>query len=197
MEHARRSGLAPILTAAARRHGLRPELLLAVASRESHIGQMPPLAPDWTGDRGHGRGVLQVDDRWHSEFTSRTRNDDHLAHADYGAALLARFVRQYGGDVRKGLAAYNSGPGNVNRAIRERRSPEHYTTGRDYATDTLARAQVIARLSGGGTATAGVNWGATAAVAGAVAFILDPTFGALTGVSMGLLAKAQADGLIS
>lgn len=197
--HARATGLDRILSAAAREHGVRADILLAVASRESHLGQQPPLRADWTGDGGHGRGLMQIDDRWHADFVRSHRNDDHAANARYAARLLASNLRRYRGDYVKALAAYNAGPGNVDRALREGRSAEHYTTGRDYATDVLARARVIAAMVGGVAASTGSSpdWSTAAMFAAGVGLLFDPTLGALSGVALGLLSRAQSQGLIS
>ena len=194
LAHARRTGLDRIVTAAAKRHGVRADVLLAVASRESHMGMMPPLARDWTGDRGHGRGVFQIDDRWHPEFVRAHRNDDHTAHADYAARFLKKLLGQFGGRYDHALAAYNAGPGNVRKALAQKLPAEHYTTGRDYATDVLARARAVvaagAAPPSSGTLPAGF-WPLAATSVGAVSFFLNPGFGALAGVSLGLMALSQ------
>ena len=199
LAHARAIGLDRVIASAAARHGVRADVLTAIGSRESHLGQMPPLARDWTGDRGHGRGVFQIDDRWHGPFVRGHANDDHAAHADYAARFLKRLVTRYGGDYVRALAAYNAGPGNVDKALRQGRSAEHYTTGGDYATDVLARARIVAGGSAGGAAASsgllssrGPNWSVLASAVGAAAFFINPTAGALTGVSLGLLAYAQS-----
>lgn len=197
--HARATGLDRVIRAAARRHGVREDVALALASRESHIGQMPPLRADWTGDGGHGRGVMQVDDRWHQAFVRSHRNDDHAAHADYALGLLAQNLRALRNDYPAALAAYNGGPGRVRQALAAGRHPDTVTTGGDYSTDVLARARVVSAALGGVAASSGrsPDWGSTAMIAGGVALVLDPTLGALSGIALGLLAKAQAEGRIS
>ena len=46
---------------AERAQDLPPGLLLAIASSETNCRNM-------VVDGGHGRGVFQIDDRWHTDF---------------------------------------------------------------------------------------------------------------------------------
>lgn len=201
VEHARRSGLLPLFEASCRRHGVALALALALASRESHIGQRPPLTSAWASANGEDVGVMQLNRRAHPVFTSSHRNDDHAANIEYGVRYLASLLRRFPRNAAAAVAAYNAGPGRVNSAVRAGRSPDSVTTGGDYAADVLERAASI----GGRTTSAArgaspgpaLSWGTVGMVAGAVGVLLDPTLGALSGLGLGVLAKAQADGRLA
>jgi hypothetical protein len=60
------------------------------------------------GDRGHGHGVFQIDDRWHA-FASTPSAMDPAKNADYAAGMLSGLLKRYGGNVREALSAYNAG----------------------------------------------------------------------------------------
>lgn len=100
-------GFAPQIAAAARRHGLDPDLLAAVAAQETG-GPGSNSGHNIVGDGGHGRGIFQIDDRWHP-FASTLAAMDPEKNADYAAGMLAGLLKRYGGNVREALSAYNSG----------------------------------------------------------------------------------------
>src|SRR5215475_12760651 len=56
---------APQIASAARRHGLDPDLLAAVAAQETG-GPGTNAGRNVVGDGGHGHGLFQIDDRWHA-----------------------------------------------------------------------------------------------------------------------------------
>lgn len=95
------------ITAAARRHAVDPELLAAVAAQETG-GPDSNSGRNVIGDGGHGHGLFQIDDRWHPfAQTADAMNPDR--NADYAAGMLAGLLKQYGGNVREALSAYNAG----------------------------------------------------------------------------------------
>lgn len=98
---------APQIAGAARRHGLDPELLAAVAAQETG-GPGANAGRNIVGDGGHGHGVFQIDDRWHA-FASTPDAMDPAKNADYAAGMLSGLLKQYGGDVNEALSAYNAG----------------------------------------------------------------------------------------
>jgi soluble lytic murein transglycosylase-like protein len=98
---------APEITAAARRHGLDPGLLAAVAAQETG-GPDTNAGHNIVGDGGHGRGLFQIDDRWH-EFASSPAAMDPAQNADYAAGMLSGLLKRYGGNAREALSAYNTG----------------------------------------------------------------------------------------
>src|SRR5215218_1136782 len=64
LERARREGIVEACLAAEQRAGLPRGLLVAIASRESHCRNV-------AGGSGHGRGVFQIDDRYHGDWLTR------------------------------------------------------------------------------------------------------------------------------
>ncbi|WHI47559.1 peptidoglycan-binding protein [Microbulbifer sp. JMSA004] len=117
-----------------------PALLAALASRESRAGNV--LDKDGTGDKGHGWGVMQVDNRHHNPRGGPYSID----HIEQATEIFVRFRRQVqekrpeweDKDVLKGaVVAYNSGVSNVQTIKRM----DVGTTGNDYGNDVIARAQ--------------------------------------------------------
>lgn len=98
--------------------GLPLAVLAGMGSQESRWGlALVPKGPTGTGDHGHGRGLLQVDDRWHLQHVSSGDWQLPHKHIPYAAALLrqnidgfARATQQEGLTLlRAGVAAYNKG----------------------------------------------------------------------------------------
>ena len=98
---------APQIAAAAARHHLDPRLLAAVAAQETG-GPGSDSGRNVVGDGGHGRGIFQIDDRWHA-FARGPGAMDPAQNAEYAAGLLASHLDRYGGDVRAALSTYNAG----------------------------------------------------------------------------------------
>lgn len=95
------------IAAAARAHGLDPALLAAVAAQETG-GPGSNSGANIVGDGGHGRGLFQIDDRYHA-FASSPAAMDPAQNADYAAGLLSHLIAQNGGNVHAALSAYNAG----------------------------------------------------------------------------------------
>ncbi|HEY1680188.1 MAG TPA: transglycosylase SLT domain-containing protein [Candidatus Tumulicola sp.] len=95
------------IAGAARKHGLNPELLAAVAAQETG-GPGSNAGRNIVGDGGHGRGVFQIDDRWH-DFAKTPEAMDPQDNADYAAGMISGLLKRYGGNVHEALSAYNAG----------------------------------------------------------------------------------------
>lgn len=140
---------------------LDPLLVLSVMDRESLGGDaLTPKGPSGTGDHGHGRGLMQVDDRAHKGFVAAVDDlgrplwQDPAVNVLYGCRLLRRLIDSLDGYEAGALAAYNAGLGRV-RSVLARvpvdATDEHrlvmvdsVTTGQDYARDVLSRRERFA-----------------------------------------------------
>lgn len=138
--------------------GTCPWLIAAIMDRESLGGAaLKPRGPAGTGDSGHGRGLMQIDDRSHLDFI---RADFDAAEGAplwtmpafnvlYGAELLAKNTRAFLGDTRAAIAAYNAGRGRVSKVLRAlpagspaetvQAALDRVTTGGQYVTNVLAK----------------------------------------------------------
>jgi soluble lytic murein transglycosylase-like protein len=142
--------------------GIPPEVLAAIMSRESGGGlYLKPKGPSGTGDSGHGRGLMQIDDRSHS-FARGSQWKDPQANINYGAKLLADYKTAaiqkgvFAGDALKvALAGYNCGIGRAVSSYKSTKNPDKYTTGHDYSADVLARSRLFARDFGGALTASG------------------------------------------
>ena len=116
---------------------------------------------DIVGDKGHGRGLFQIDDRFHADWlaahgapgaATTPRVEDA---AEFAASMLASnlaFGSQNGvtgrDRIRFACSAYNAGPGG---ALEGHRSGDcdRKTTGGDYGRDVLERLGAIQPRKGG------------------------------------------------
>lgn len=140
IDNARANGLYAHLEIAASMSDLPLAFLLAIASRETAIRNI-------SGDGGHGRGVMQVDDRYHHI----ARVTDFKGHPEvlirYGCRMLAdniawarRFRPGFKPEqhLKMAAAAYNCGRGGVIKAL-PTGDCDARTTGKDYGADVLKR----------------------------------------------------------
>ena len=98
---------APQIAAAASKYRLDPKLLAAVAAQETG-GPSSNGGRNVVGDGGHGHGLFQIDDRFHT-FARTPAAMDPAANADYAGHMISGLLQRYGGNVRKALSAYNAG----------------------------------------------------------------------------------------
>jgi len=149
LEGARRNGLVAVCIAAEQGARLSRGLLLAVASRESGCRNI-------VGDHGHGRGVFQIDDRFHGDWLRRQGAlapgavPSAAAGARYAAGLLRANLDE---GARRGLvgrrrlkfalSAYNAGVGGAWIGLSERGDSDAETTGVDYGADVMRRLERV------------------------------------------------------
>ncbi len=152
---------------AANQFGFPASLLAGIGSRESRWGlALQPVGPAGTGDAvgrrfpsrfrelalppdgGFGRGLMQIDFDAH-EFARTGNWKDPRENIMYGVSVLRDnrdfFTRREPslsgiGLLQAAVAGYNTGAGNVLKAIRDQRDIDYYTAGRNYSKDTLDRA---------------------------------------------------------
>ncbi|TYP92091.1 Transglycosylase SLT domain-containing protein [Fodinibius salinus] len=154
---ARINGLLQYFRQAARRWNIPVEILLAVASRETQIGTNRfYLNNNFTGRDGHGKGIMQIDDRFHN-FARITAPNDHRAMINHGAQFLSDLKKRFG-NMKDALSAYNAGPSAVMKAYMQGVDPDSKTTGGNYSRDVLRRAQLIKDQLGITTETAAFNY---------------------------------------
>lgn len=149
LDEIERRGYESMIKAAAADFGFQPSLIGGIGSRESFWGLiLNPPGPGGTGDNGHGRGLMQIDDRAFPDWIATGQWRQPEKNIRFGCKVLAdnrRFFESRlagSGDlfVRATVASYNAGPGNVIKAIRDGDDPDSRTTGRDYSRDVLDRA---------------------------------------------------------
>jgi hypothetical protein len=155
------------IVAAAGSFGLPPAVIVALGSRESRWGlALSPKGPSGTNDftprpflgthrdgplppdgHGFGRGLMQVDYDAHA-FARKSAWREPDANVRYACEVLIelrpvlrrRTVLHGEGLLRAMLAAYNCGPDNVLRGVRQGLDLDFYTAGRDYSREILNRA---------------------------------------------------------
>ena len=129
---------------AARRFKLPPELLAAIASRESRCGNTHLLVNGW-GDHGNAFGIMQVDKNYHT-VAGAGSDPASQEHINQATGILAGYIHQVrqkhsswddSSVLEGGCVAYNSGVDNV----RTKERMNGGTTGDDYGADVIARAQ--------------------------------------------------------
>lgn len=139
-----------IVKKVAAKYEIPASVIAGIGSRESHWGMaLTPPGPGGTGDGGHGRGIMQVDDRWHVDFIQSGKWADATENIIYGCAVLKNsmnlFVKRLNWKMSKsllrgGIAGYNCGPSRALKAYENGYDFDYYTTGRDYSRNVLERA---------------------------------------------------------
>lgn len=115
-----------------------PELILALGDRESNLGTA--LDKNGLGDHGNGCGVWQIDRRYHGDFVASVNcATDHERIARYGVENVLIPYYEELGDMTQAIAAYNAGTSSVKKAVRNGKSPDAVTTGRNYSADVISR----------------------------------------------------------
>src|SRR3954453_15549721 len=151
---ARSRGWLQPIAKAEKRHKLPQGMLLAIAPRETNM-------QDIVGDGGHGRGLFQIDDRFHGDWLAKhgargAGTTPRLKDAaEYAASMLAANVsyarqKKVGEDqqVRFSASAYNAGCGGAFSGFQSGDCDKR-TTGGDYGSDVLERLAAIQGRNGG------------------------------------------------
>ena len=142
--------LLPLVERSARAHHVSPALLLAIMDRETGdphrigFGGRDPAVSN-----GSDFGLMQINRAAHPDFFAHHDWRDPAANIDYGAGVIAADLRHYDGDVTRAAAAYNAGPGSVDRALAAGRSADSVTAGGDYGSDVARRFEHFRHLLGG------------------------------------------------
>lgn len=87
-------------------YGINPAIIIAMAYKES------TYRADAIGDGGNSYGLLQIQPKWHYKRMQKLGCTDLLdPYQNVVVAIdyLAEQIERYGGDVAKGLTAYNRG----------------------------------------------------------------------------------------
>jgi hypothetical protein len=121
------SGLRALATATAKRHGLDPALVLAVVSVESGF------RPRAISPKG-AQGLMQLMPGTAKDLGVKDALDP-AANLDGGTRHLNALLRQYDGDLKRALAAYNAGAG----AVKRHGGVPPYRETRDYVQKVLER----------------------------------------------------------
>lgn len=147
-------GWLEIFKLAAEEFSFPVEVLIAIGSRETNLD---PKYQKVTGDGGNGHSIMQIDIRSYPEFCeSGAWKDIHLA-IPYGARVLDEKRKQV--RTAKGIpedkvleiaiAGYNCGATRAINNFRSGRPIDSSTTGKDYSSDVLKRAEYFKqRLAG-------------------------------------------------
>ena len=114
VRYADKQGWIRYFRTAGQREDLSPALIMAVGSRESRLGKA--LGPTCKGDVGNAWGIMQIDRRFHSDWTSRHDPCNHRAVIFKGAEILREEI-DYFGQLRPGLASYNASRDSVQKAL--------------------------------------------------------------------------------
>ena len=138
------NGLGDLLIHAAIRHGVPPDYIIAVGSRETNL-------KNEEGDGGHGIGIIQIDIRFHeiARIAKETGlwSSDPAPLIDYGAKLLAADLEhcrklwpELSPDqhLKITASAYNAGFGGAKLGVAHGNSDLH-TAGHNYGVDVMKR----------------------------------------------------------
>jgi hypothetical protein len=89
--------------------GVSPFLIAALMEQESNYGlALSPPGPTGTGDKGHGHGLMQIDDRSHQKFLARKAPDGTplwqipLENIRYGVKVLKDTLRYFRNQPKTG-----------------------------------------------------------------------------------------------
>ncbi|XP_056462095.1 lysozyme g-like isoform X2 [Gadus chalcogrammus] len=129
----------------ARRHDVDPALIAAIISRETRGGADISGNNGWCR-RGVGFGLMQVDKDAHKSLRGAWNSETHL---DQATGILVDIIKEVQRDrpswsrekqLKGAIAYYNMGSNVLNYE-----NVDYLTTGNDYSSDVVARAQFYKR----------------------------------------------------
>src|SRR5919205_2876607 len=123
-----------LVQAAARKYGIKPSLLAAVAQTESGFN---PHAQSHAG----AKGLMQLMDGT-ARGLGITDSFDPAQSLDGGARFLSGLLKQFNGDARLALAAYNAGP----VAVKKYGGIPPYQETQRYVPKVLTQADAFRRI---------------------------------------------------
>jgi Putative peptidoglycan binding domain/Transglycosylase SLT domain len=150
-------GYEALIKSLASKFGLPAAIIAGIGSRESNWGlALVPQGPTGTGDGGHGRGLMQIDDGAFPAWIATGRWTDAHDNIQKGCEVLADnfdFFNNKLGNAgslvqQAAIAAYNAGGGRVLQDILNGFSPDQSTAGHDYSRDVLDRAGWYRKFAG-------------------------------------------------
>jgi len=133
--------------------GVAPELIFAIGDQETRWGTNPLCKPPGnacTGDNGHGRGLMQIDDRSNADWLRANDWTDPETNIRRGVQILlgkkAYLKSRVPADLlpRACVAAYNAGEGNVAKSIAAGEDVDSKTAGRNYSARVLSSMSTVA-----------------------------------------------------
>lgn len=126
--------------------GVAPELIYAIGETETNWGTNPlckPKGAACTGDNGHGRGLMQIDDRSNAEWLRNNDWTDPVVNIRRGVEILRQKRAYLKSRVpetllpRACIAAYNCGEGNAAKSFREGKDVDARTAHGNYSRRVL------------------------------------------------------------
>jgi len=98
--------------------------------------------PAWAGAQvaGWGYGLGQIDFMSFKDWLASNNWKDPIINIRKSGEIFSKNLSSLNGDVRRAIAAYNAGVGRISKVDPED-DPDRFTTGGDYSSDVIARAQ--------------------------------------------------------
>lgn len=119
----------PMAQEANRKHGLPPGLMESLLYQESRY-RTDIISGELKSGAG-AEGIAQIVPKWHPGIDTM----NPATSIDYAASYVAKLLKKYG-NIEDALAAYNWGPGNMDKYGKEGKRPEET---RNYITGIMGR----------------------------------------------------------
>lgn len=139
-----------LVFAVASEKNVDPVILLAIMARESNFGSaLKPVGPGGTGDSGHGRGLMQIDDRSWTEWLRFNDWTDPYTNVSKGAEILRANMDFFSGRGSiPGITAGGLVTVSAAHAAKRGVAPGQYPDPRALSGDALTAAALAAYNSG-------------------------------------------------